>query len=54
MNLQSVIDKKKEAAEYMVSEITHICKDFEKRDPGSGRRDRAFSGGRASRSRPRA
>ena len=35
MNLQSVIDKKKEAAEYMVSEITHICKDFEKRDPGS-------------------
>lgn len=35
MNLQSVIDKKKEAAEYMVSEITHICTDFEKRDPGS-------------------
>lgn len=35
MDLQSVIDKKKEAAEYMVSEITHICKDFEKRDPGS-------------------
>ena len=35
MNLQSVIDKKKEAAEYMVSEITHICMDFEKRDPGS-------------------
>ena len=29
------MDKKKEAAEYMVSEITHICKDFEKRDPGS-------------------
>ena len=35
MNLQSVIDMKNEAAEYMVSEITHICKDFEKRDPGS-------------------
>lgn len=35
MNLQSIIDKKKEAAEYMVNEITHICKDFEKRDPGS-------------------
>lgn len=35
MNLQSIIDKKKEAAEYVVSEITHICKDFEKRDPGS-------------------
>lgn len=26
MNLQSIIDKRKEAAEYMVSEITHICK----------------------------
>ena len=35
MNLQSIIDKKKEAAKYMVSEITHICKSFEKRDPGS-------------------
>ena len=35
MNLQSIIDKRKEAAEYMVSEITHICKSFEKRDPGS-------------------
>ena len=35
MNLQSIIDKKKEAAEYMVSERTHRCKDFEKRDPGS-------------------
>lgn len=33
MNLQSVIDKKKEAAEYMVSEITHICKDFENAIP---------------------
>ncbi len=35
MNLQSIIDRKKEAAKYMVSEITHICKDFEKREPGS-------------------
>ena len=35
MNLQSIIDKRKEAAKYMVSEITHICKSFEKRDPGS-------------------
>ena len=35
MNLQSIIDKKKESAKYMVSEITHICKSFEKRDPGS-------------------
>lgn len=41
MNLQSIIDKKKEAAEYMVSEITHICKDFEKRDPGSKGEQRA-------------
>ena len=43
MNLQSVIDKKKEAAEYMVSEITHICKDFEKRDPGSKGEQQAVS-----------
>lgn len=35
MNLRSLIDKKNDAAKYMVSEITHICKDFEKRDPGS-------------------
>lgn len=35
MSLQSIIDKKNDAAKYMVSEITHICKDFEKRDPGS-------------------
>jgi len=35
MNLQSIIDKKYEAAKYMVKEITHICKNLPKRDPGS-------------------
>lgn len=35
MKLQNLIDKKDEYAHYMLDEITHICKDFEKRDPGS-------------------
>lgn len=35
MKLQNIIDKKDEYAQYMLDEITHICKDFEKRDPGS-------------------
>lgn len=35
MNLKSLIDKKTEAAEYMVKEITYICKNLGKRDPGS-------------------
>ena len=35
MDLTKIINKKDEAAQYMVDEITHICKDFEKRDPGS-------------------
>lgn len=35
MNLQKLIDKKSDAAKYMVEEITHIIKTFEKRDPGS-------------------
>ncbi len=35
MDLQKIIDKKEWAAKYMVDEITHICKTFEKRDPGS-------------------
>ena len=35
MDLQSIIAKKDEAAKYMVKEITHICKAFEKRSPGS-------------------
>ena len=35
MNLQKIIDKKDWAAKYMIDEITHIIKTFEKRDPGS-------------------
>ncbi len=35
LNLQKLIDKKAAAARYMVDEITHIIKTFEKRDPGS-------------------
>lgn len=35
MDLKKLIDKKDEAAKYMVDEITHIIKTFEKRDPGS-------------------
>lgn len=35
MNLKKIIDKKDWAAQYMVDEITHICKTFEKREPGS-------------------
>ena len=35
MNLQKVIDRKDEAAKYMIDEITHIIRSFEKREPGS-------------------
>ena len=35
MNLQKIIDKKAAAAQYMLDEITYICKNFEKRGPGS-------------------
>lgn len=35
MDLKKVIDRKDDAANYMVDEITHICKDMKKRDPGS-------------------
>lgn len=35
MDLQKIIEKKRESAEYMVKEITYICKTFGKRDPGS-------------------
>ncbi len=35
MDLSSIIAKKDWAAKYMVKEITHIIKKFEKRDPGS-------------------
>lgn len=34
MNLQKIIDKKDQAAQYMIDEITHICNKFEKRGPG--------------------
>lgn len=33
MDLTKIINKKDEAAQYMVDEITHICKDFEKEIP---------------------
>ena len=35
MNLQKIIDKRDEMTKYAVAEITHICKTFGKRDPGS-------------------
>ena len=35
MNLKNIISKKEWAAKYMIDEITHIIKSFEKRDPGS-------------------
>jgi hypothetical protein len=35
MDLSKVIARKDEAAKYMIDEITHIIKSFEKRDPGS-------------------
>lgn len=35
MNLEKIIKKKDAAAQYMVDEITYICKNFEKRAPGS-------------------
>lgn len=35
MDLSRVINKKDEAAQYMIDEITHICKDFETRSPGT-------------------
>ena len=35
MDLSNIIAKKNEYADYMVDEITHIIKTFEKRDPGS-------------------
>lgn len=35
MDLKKIIEKKDFFAKYMIDEITHICKTFEKRDPGS-------------------
>ena len=33
MDLKNIIDKKSDYADYMLDEITHICKDMDKRDP---------------------
>ncbi len=35
MDLKKIIDKREWAAKYMIDEITHIIKTFEKREPGS-------------------
>ena len=35
MNLSSIIEKQKEYTDYIVKEITYICKNLGKRDPGS-------------------
>ncbi len=35
MELKKIIDKKNDAAKYMIDQITYICKTFEKRAPGS-------------------
>ena len=35
MDLGKIIEKKRDAAKYMVKEITYICKNIEKRSPGS-------------------
>lgn len=35
MDLKRIIDKKNDAAKYMIDQITYICKTFEKRAPGS-------------------
>ncbi|MDY3089330.1 MAG: hypothetical protein SOW51_08990 [Oscillospiraceae bacterium] len=35
MDLWKIIEKKRDSAKYMVEEITYICKNIEKRSPGS-------------------
>ena len=35
MDLKKIIDNRDKYGQYMIDEITHICKDFEKRSPGS-------------------
>ncbi len=35
MDLKKIIEKKDQMAQYMIDEITYICKNIEKRDPGS-------------------
>lgn len=34
MDLQKLLDKRNESAQYMIDEITHICKDMDTRSPG--------------------
>ena len=33
MDLKKIIDKRADAAQYMIDEITHICKDLKKETP---------------------
>jgi len=35
MDLKSIIDKKDEIAKWIANDITHVCKTFEKRSPGT-------------------
>ena len=35
MKLQKLIDRQNEIADWIIGDITHICKDFEKRSPGT-------------------
>ena len=35
MDLNKIIERKDSAAQYMVDEITYICKNLDKRSPGS-------------------
>lgn len=43
MDLSKIIAKKDEAAQYMIDEITHICKDFEKETPAQRVKSRLAS-----------
>ena len=35
MDLKKLIDRKDQVADYIISDITHVCRDMKKRDPGS-------------------
>ena len=49
MDLNKIIERKDSAAQYMVDEITYICKNLDKRSPGSeGGRNRPASTWRKS------
>ena len=41
MDLRKIIEKKRDSAKYMVEEITYICKNIEKRSPGSTGEEKA-------------